>query len=163
MSVQADLPTLDGAAILGPVFVCIELPGPPGHKARHRSRIVFPRAGKPFIQNYPDRETAAYEKALAQMATIAMRRKAPTERPVDVTVSVLISVPKSWTKREHDAAIAGRLLPTSRPDGDNYLKLVDALNEIVWKDDAQIVDARVRKRYSASPSFRIEVREFVDP
>jgi len=36
----------------------------------------------------------------------------------------------------------------------------DALNEIVWKDDGQIADLRVIKRYSDMPALRVEVREF---
>jgi Holliday junction resolvase RusA-like endonuclease len=32
---------------------------------------------------------------------------------------------------------------------------------VVWRDDAQIVDGRVIKRYSTKPSLRIEVREFI--
>jgi len=60
--------------------------------------------------------------------------------------------------------LEGRVLPTSKPDGDNNLKLVqDALNEIVWRDDAQVVDARVIKRYAAEPALRIQVREFGPP
>jgi Holliday junction resolvase RusA-like endonuclease len=37
---------------------------------------------------------------------------------------------------------------------------LDAANGIIWKDDAQVVDATVSKRYAEQPSLRIEVREF---
>ena len=71
---------------------------------------------------------------------------------------------KSWTAREKINARNGSALPTSTPDADNIGKLVgDALNEIVWKDNAQIVDLRVIKRYSDSPALRVEVREFLSP
>ena len=41
--------------------------------------------------------------------------------------------------------------------------MADALNEIVWKDDSQVVDGRSIKIYSDRPALRIEVREFVQP
>lgn len=161
---QIALPTLDGPALVaGPIFLSFELQGKPGHKARHRSRIVFPRSGKPFIHNYPDPDTAAYEKVLAEYASLLMRRRVPTERPVALIVHAFLPIPKSWTNRDYAAAVAGAILPTGRPDGDNYLKIVDALNGVVWVDDSQVVDARVIKQYSERPALRVEVREFVVP
>ncbi len=49
-----------------------------------------------------------------------------------------------------------RVLPTIRPDWDNLGKLIsDAMNKIVYDDDGQLTDVRVRKRYSEEP--RVEV------
>lgn len=152
-----------GALVEGPVFLRLEMPGVPGHKARHRSRIVFPRSGKPFIHIYPDPTTEAYEKALAQLAAILMRGRKPIDGPFSVLVEAQVPVPKSWPERDRIAALEGRLLPESRPDGDNYLKLIDSLNKIVWDDDARAADSSARKRYSANPMLRITVRKFVPP
>ncbi len=46
-------------------------------------------------------------------------------------------------------------------DWDNFHKLsMDALTDIVWKDDSQIVEAHVKKRYDKSnPRIEIEVYE----
>ncbi|MFX8637221.1 RusA family crossover junction endodeoxyribonuclease, partial [Acinetobacter baumannii] len=47
---------------------------------------------------------------------------------------------------------------TSRPDGDNVLKAVgDGLNAVLWRDDAQIAEASIRKIYSETPGLEIEV------
>ena len=124
--------------------------------------MVFPKAGKPFIHMYADPETEAYEKVLAQTAALFMRGRAPTENPVALLVHAFLRVPESWSRRDREAALAGAILPTSRPDGDNYLKAVqDSLNKICYSDDSQVVDARVLKRYDANPALRIEVREFI--
>lgn len=160
---QLSLPKMGPAPLVpGPIFVCFELRGKPGHKGRHRSRIVYPKDAKPFIHNYPDPDTEAYEKVLAEAAALFMRGKPPTDNPVALLVHVFREVPKSWSARDQEAALAGRILPTSRPDGDNYLKVVqDALNKVVWTDDSLVIDARVIKRYDANPAMRIEVKEFV--
>ena len=160
--VQQTLPNLGPAAlVVGPIFVCFELRGKPGHKARHRSRIVYPKGGKAFIHNYPDPDTEAYEKVLAEVAGLFMRGRAPTLNPVALLVHAFKPIPESWPKRDKEAALAGAILPTSRPDDDNYLKIRDALDGIVWKEDSQCCDSRVIKRYSDSPALRIEVREFL--
>jgi Holliday junction resolvase RusA-like endonuclease len=117
-----------------------------------------------FIQQYPDPATVAFEKVLAEAGALFMRGRAPTEQPVALLVHAYKPVPASWSKTDRAKALAGALLPTSKPDGDNYLKgCQDALNGIVWRDDAQVIDARVIKRYSDSPALRIEVREFIQP
>jgi Holliday junction resolvase RusA-like endonuclease len=163
MSEQISLPTMGPAPLVpGPVFVCFELRGEPRHKARHRSRIGY-KDGKPFVMQYPDPDTAAYEKVLAEAASLFMRGKKPTEKPVAILMHVFKSVPASWSKRDREAALAGAILPTSRPDDDNFLKIRDALDGIVWGEDSQCCDSRVIKRYDANPGLRIEVREFVIP
>ena len=158
-------PGLDGALVPGgAVFFSLTLRGKPQHKGRHRSRIVQPKGKKPFIHNYPDPETEAFEKTLAQAAALKMGRRSPTDQPLCLLVIASREIPQSWSRKDRESALAGRTLPTSRPDGDNYLKLVqDGLNGVVWRDDSQIIDARVIKRYSSEPSMQIEAWEFVPP
>lgn len=147
--------------MVGPVFLAFEVGGEPQHKARHRSRIGY-KDGKPFVMQYPEPETAAYEKVIGQVASLFMRGKKPTAQPVALLVHVFKSVPKSWNRRDREAALAGAILPDGRADWDNFGKVCsDALNEIVYLDDSQVVDGRVIKRYDRKPGMRIEVREFV--
>jgi hypothetical protein len=50
------------------------------------------------------------------------------------------------------------LLPTSRPDVDNYIKAgLDSLNGIVVRDDSQIVEITARKRFSIVPKLVMTV------
>ena len=173
---QLALPSIPGPAlVVGPVFVCFEYaagvtkqrkrqqPIVP-FKHKHGARIVFPRTGKPFVHEYPHPESAAWEKAIGQLAQVHMRGRSPSTRPIALLVHSFIPIPPSWSTRERDAALAGTIMPTSKPDGDNYLKLAqDALNGICFLDDAQVVDARVIKRYSSQPAMRIEIRELLEP
>lgn len=181
---QPLLPEFDRPVLApGPVFVQFELQGPPGHKGRHRSKLMIPadawrnrsptgklqdssyiprcNVGKIFIQQYPDPKTESYEKVLALAARRFMGSRPPTLAPVALLVHSFREVPASWSKKDQTLALMGGILPTSRPDWDNYGKITDALNGIVWKDDSQVADGRVIKRYDAQPGLRIEVREFI--
>lgn len=52
------------------------------------------------------------------------------------------------------------ILPTTRPDLDQYVKLVlDAGNEVLWADDAQIVSITAIKVYAELPFTKIRVEE----
>lgn len=171
---QLALPSIPGPAlVVGPVFVCFEYaagvtkqrkrqqPIVP-FKHKHGARVVFPRGGgKPFVHEYPHPESRAWEKAIGQLALVHMRGRAPSARPIALLVHSFVPVPPSWSRREQEEALAGGRLPTSKPDWDNYGKITDALNGVVWLDDGQVVDGRVIKRYSTEPALRIEVREFV--
>jgi Holliday junction resolvase RusA-like endonuclease len=161
---QPTLPTLEWPALVaGPVFLCFELQGEPRPKGRHRSRIGY-KDGKPFVMQYPDPETAAYEAVIAEAASLFMRGKKPTDKPVALLVHAFKSVPKSWSEKDRRAALAGAILPDGRADWDNFGKVCsDGMNKIVYLDDSQVVDGRVIKRYSDSPALRIEVREFLPP
>lgn len=132
--------------------VVVEMPGNPIAKGRPRfwnGRAVTP----PRTRNY--------EIDLAWNAKIAMQGHAPIEGPLKVEVLAAFSVPISWTPAKRKDALIGLIRPTGKPDLDNVLKILDALNGIVWRDDAQIVTAAIMKRYSDRPRLRIEVEALI--
>ncbi len=101
----------------------------------------------------------AYQRRLADEARLAMRGKPPMEGPVHVHVTAFMPIPKSWSAGKQTLAIQGAVKPTSKPDSDNIQKAIfDALNKVVWIDDAQIVHAEVIKRYSSSPALVVVAR-----
>lgn len=130
--------------------VVIELAGEPKGKGRPR----FSRKGG-FA--YTPQPTRNYEAALRYAGQVAMRGAAPIDGALRVDVLAAFPVPQSWSKIKQARAHAGTLRPTGRPDLDNVVKMLDALNGVVWRDDAQIVTATVQKRYSDRPRLRIEV------
>ncbi len=69
----------------------------------------------------------------------------------------MMAIPASWSKRKRLDAIEGRLRPTTKPDWDNIAKVIDALNHVVWADDASVVDGLVRKFYSETPELVVQV------
>jgi Holliday junction resolvase RusA-like endonuclease len=137
------------------IATVVELPGEPQGKLRPR----FTRRG--FA--YTPAKTRVYEAALAGAARVAMGRQKPMDGPLIVLVGAFMRVPASWNGKKRDAALAGAIAPTGRPDWDNLAKVCDALNGIVWIDDSQIVQGHVTKQYSESPRLRIEVRRLDPP
>lgn len=135
------------------LFVTITLDGPPRGKGRPRSRV-----SKGFAQIYTDQATVKYEAQLRYAAMQEMCGHAPTDLPVCLTMTVRFAVPTTWSRKKTIAALLGHVRPTVKPDADNTLKLTDALNGIVWRDDKQVVDARVRKVYAEIPGVAIEVK-----
>lgn len=87
----------------------------------------------------------------------------PTSQPIAVAIEARIPVPNSWSQKKRAAALAGRVLPTTRPDVENYSKAMDALNGIVWVDDKQIVDEHIAKIYSERPGLTIRIMTVVPP
>ena len=129
--------------------IIIRLPGPPRGKGR-------PRFGRK--RAYADMGTVDYELALAWQAR-AVWKGAPITGPLAVRVVANMPIPKSWSKSKQFDARTGQLAHTTKPDADNILKMLDALNGIVWIDDAQITMASVEKRYSAQPELIVIVRQ----
>jgi Holliday junction resolvase RusA-like endonuclease len=131
-------------------------------------RIVqFTVAGRPLAKGrvrftgkgvaYTPSRTVAYEGQLAAAAATAMAGRPPVEGPVAVTLNVDMPIATSWPQKKKHAAEIGGIRPTGRPDLDNFAKMLDALNLIVWNDDSQIVELHVFKRYSLIPQMAVTV------
>ena len=79
------------------------------------------------------------------------------EGPLMLILTVCLLKPASRPKKKP-------CYPVTRPDLDNYLKLVqDSLNGIVWKDDSQIIACTVVKKYSGAQGFELKVYEVPYP
>jgi Holliday junction resolvase RusA-like endonuclease len=102
---------------------------------------------------HPDKKSATYEGMLRYAAQQAMAGRAPLDGALLLEVLAELPIPASWSKKHQRDAAAGLIRPTTRSaaDLDNIIKSVDALNEVVWRDDAQIVSIRALKVYSTRP------------
>ena len=81
-------------------------------------------------------------------------------QPLQVKLGFYLPIPKSFRKKQREAALAGVLLPTKKPDIDNLVKAVlDGLNGLTYRDDRQIVHLETCKVYGSTPLTRITLRE----
>lgn len=142
----------------GDDVIRFELPGVPTGKGRPRSRLVKPKDRASFISHYTPEKTEKYERSLQGVAGQAMAGRAPLDGPIELTVTSYMPIPQSWSLKKQREARAGTLRPTGKPDWDNLAKVCDALNQVVFRDDAQVVDGHVHKVYSDRPRMMIEVR-----
>jgi len=123
------------------------VPTAPIAKARARSA----RSG----HHYTPQKTVDFECEVARHAKAAMAGKPLYEGALCVFLYYGIPIPKTLEPRIKRGEI---IYPTSRPDMDNYEKSVlDAMNGIVYKDDAQVIEVIHKKGYSRKPKVIVAV------
>jgi Holliday junction resolvase RusA-like endonuclease len=78
------------------------------------------------------------------------------KRPVKLTLTYYLPIPKNGensTKKEEDRHVI-------KPDSDNMTKYIkDCMSKIVYRDDCQVCDEIIKKRYSHNPRTEIIVEE----
>lgn len=131
------------------------IPGAPVGKGRPR----VARRGR-FTQMYTPEKTASYESLVKLAGHQGMEGRPVLAGALAVEMDIFVPIPASWSKKKHAQALAGEVLPTTKPDIDNVEKAVfDGLNGVVWVDDVQVVTVAKRKRYSEQPRVDVTVRE----
>jgi Holliday junction resolvase RusA-like endonuclease len=122
--------------------------GAPVPKGRPRSFVTD--GGR--IGHYTPSKTHLYEEMVRLSGLSAMNRGGWRKLlgAVDLTVVFVMPIPKSWNAKRQEAARAGQIVPTGKPDLDNLIKAVkDGLNGVVWHDDAQVVGLSATKCYGS--------------
>ena len=131
------------------------VPGNPQGKGRPRVGRVGGHA-----RMFTPQKTVAYESLISLAAQQAMEKGSiqPLQGPVLLQMTMLHAVPKSWSKKKREKALTGYIMPTVKCDADNCLKAVcDALNGVAWRDDTQVVDVFLTKRYAEDPQVRVKI------
>lgn len=121
------------------------LPGRAVGKGRPRGTI---RGGR--VAMYTPGKTVRAESGVRVLARAAMARAGfeLTQRAVKLEIEAVRQPPKGWTKRKTADAIACRGWDDAKPDLDNVVKLIgDALNNVAYLDDGQIVALAACKRF----------------
>lgn len=133
--------------------VTIVLLGEPVAWARARPRFKTPGV---FITPAKQRNNAA---ALLLAASDAMEGRDPFDCAVRVDLTVVFAIPSGWSKKKQHQALVGEIRPAKKPDLSNVAKQVeDAFNNLVYRDDAQIVEyGTLRKVYGSQPKVVVTV------
>lgn len=123
--------------------IFFSIPGEPKGKGRPR----FSRKGK-FVKTYTPEETTNYEDHVRNEYRKAAHGLIFTGE-VHMSIDCYFSIPKSTSKKKTALMVSGVIRPTKKPDADNVAKIVaDALNNVAYKDDTQIVELNVRRWYT---------------
>ncbi len=140
------------------MMLCFEVKGDPVAKGRPRFRKV----GN-FVSTYTPKKTKDFEVIVAEKARLAMGSQEPLETPLRCYLYFGMPIPESYSKKRKEACLNGSERYTKKPDADNLGKSVtDAMNNIVYKDDSQIVALHIVKTYAAEPGVAIMIMEDLD-
>ncbi len=124
-------------------FIAFEIPG---------EAVAFARAGKNGKRHYTPAKQARFMDAVRARAHQAMAGAPPMTGPVELAFRATYLIPPSWSKKKQAEAV----WKTSKPDWDNLAKIAaDAMNKIVYVDDAQIASSIVQKKYG--PVCRVTI------
>jgi Holliday junction resolvase RusA-like endonuclease len=129
--------------------IAFHIPGEPVAKGRPR----FVRAtGRTFTPA----KTANYEGVVADAASKAMDGRQPFEGPLRVTIRATFLVPQSWSQKRKREAV----WKVSRPDVENVTKAcLDAMNAIVYRDDAQVVELTAQKKFGPIAGLTVSIEQ----
>lgn len=133
--------------------------GPPKGKGRPR----FQRIGNYTKVSTPP-DTVNYENLVKIEYELQCKKYYFGEEELGMNLMVYYPIAKSTSKKKHAEMLNGNINPTKKPDCDNVLKIIaDSLNQIAYKDDAQIVETSVKKRYAEIPRVEVEIYDLKDP
>ena len=122
--------------------------------------------GRPRLNSYtgavytPTR-TKDYENLVMQYFMIKYPKFKQLEGRVSVEIVANFEVPKSTKKQDKILMLENKINPIEKPDIDNIVKIIlDAMNEIAFKDDTQITKLNVEKKYSETESVFVKIEEY---
>lgn len=100
-----------------------------------------------------------WKAMVAAEARIAMNGDPPMQGPLEVLMEFTVTRPQGHTGKRGLLASAPSF-PAVRPD---LLKLArgveDAMTGLVYRDDAQIIEERLLKRYGTNARLQVRVKE----
>ena len=124
-----------------PTAIHFTVPGKP---------VAWARARKNGKQHFTAAPQRGYRHTVQHYAVLASRGRELFENAVYLFVVFKIERPKSVTRK----------FPTIKPDKDNFEKIIsDALNGIIYHDDAQICAGTQFKVYDDTPGVEVAVWE----
>lgn len=137
--------------------LAFEIPGQPIGQGRPKFSTINGHA-----RAYDPEKSRNYKAYIRMLATQAMKASGFTmiEGPCSIEIFAFFEVPKSKSKKFREAALSGLEYPTKKPDLSNIIKgIEDAINNLVYKDDACIVSLSVCKFYSDVPRVEVVISE----
>lgn len=124
-----------------------------------KGRPKFSRRGD-YVHAYTPKKTSDYEEKIKYEFLASNCERVPVYDkgiPIKVDMTIALGIPKSYSKTKREKCRLGLIAPTKKPDVDNVLKMLDALNGLAWHDDSQIVEVRAEKIYAEEPYLEVRI------
>lgn len=133
-------------------MIRFEILGKPVAKARPR----ITRQG--FA--YTPQKTVNYENLVRYTFQSEFPNHKPFEGYIEANITAIFDVPKSYTKKKRKELLETHNNYNHKPDLDNIAKIIlDSLNGIAYKDDAQITVLHINKEYGEQGKVIVEIKE----
>lgn len=113
-----------------------------------------------YAHAYTPKKTSEYEEKIKFEFLASTCETLPVYEkgiPLKVEMVMAFPIPQSFSKKKHEQAKRGLIVPTTKPDVDNVIKQLDALNGLAFYDDSQIVDIHAEKIYADEPYLEIKI------
>lgn len=128
-----------------------------------KGRPKFSRQGS-IVKTYTPDKTVLYENLIR---TEYLRQcpgcKFPDKAPLEMKINAYYTIPASASRIRQRAMEAGEIRPVKKPDADNIIKVVaDSLNQVAYRDDADVVRVSLEKFYGRQPRLEIEIKDLED-
>lgn len=134
------------------------IPKPGGSKRA----VIHKHSGRAVVMESDPEKNRAWRSLVADRAVSAMRGRTLLTGPLWMSIVFFQMRPKThFVGSQYDKGLkkSAPRSPVVRPD---YLKLTrsteDALTGIVWRDDSQVVEAHIYKRYGERPGADIRIQ-----
>lgn len=138
-------------------MITIHIPGEPVAQGRGRAAMAQGR-----VRVFDPPKSRNWKATAQHHAMMQMYGKPLFDGPLEVVIEAVWTLPKSKHRKEPRP----RSIRWSKPDSDNLAKAVlDSLNGVVWRDDAQAADTRIRKWNGAqgeAPGVTVQVRRLTE-
>jgi len=125
--------------------------------------------GKPIPWQRPrlSKSRHFFNKFSAQQEKVSFEIKAqynkqPSDKPIQFSIFFFMPIPTSLSKKKK-TLLRGQPCVSHTGDIDNYCKFyLDAANNVLYKDDAQVYKLVTQKVYSERPRVEIIILEYKD-
>ena len=136
-------------------MIFFKVMGEPVGKGRPR---LTTRGG--YAHAYTPKKTSDYEEKLKFAFMAGNCESVPVYDkgiPLKVKMVMAFGIPKSFSKKKREEALLGLIVPTRKPDVDNVIKQLDALNGLAFYDDSQITEITAEKIYAEEPYLEVRI------
>jgi Holliday junction resolvase RusA-like endonuclease len=132
------------------------VPGIPVPKGSAKAFVVKGRAI--VTQTNRDRQKP-WASDISYTAQKEMNGDLPTTEAVSISMTFVMPRPKSHLRANGDVKGSAPKYPISKPDADKLVRLVlDALTDVVWKDDSQVTELYTEKVYADNCQAGVNIR-----
>lgn len=122
---------------------------------RGKGRPRFTRNGHCFT----DKKTLLYERDV-ENAYKKVTDEDFKDKNIDIFIEAMYKIPKNDSQKKRIEKLIGMIRPNKKPDLDNIIKIIlDGLNGVAYKDDAQVINIQATKVYAEEPGVLVRISE----